>query len=122
MSELEQRGLLVAGEEVTEEETISPKSRINKRLLFYQIGIIIFTFFNYSFIHMVRQSWSVSKDKIEADLDISSNTLGVFDALFLGFYSAGLVINGYLGDRYNLKLVIGLGLICTGCCSACVNN
>ena len=39
--------------------------------------------------------------------------LGALDAIFLTAYSIGLFISGILGDRFNLRYVLSLGMIGT---------
>ena len=90
------------------------------RIRCMQYSTIVLSFFCYSCLHMARQSWSVSKNQIEEEDGIDQYYLGMFDTLFLCFYAVGLIFNGYMGDRYNLRWVISAGLLGAGLCTTAV--
>ena len=98
------------------------------------------TFLTYGFFHASRKTLSNSKDSLSiywtsetynetwpkphnADKWTRSNPmfttydeagvyLGVLDTLFMSFYAAGLYVFGYLGERFNLRLILAIGTLC----------
>jgi len=104
----------------------------------YHLVVFFLTFFSYALFHAARKSFSNVKTTISDEWRDSSSSndkscllkpddiwnshkmynnandaklfLGVLDALFLGAYSIGLFVSGILGDRYDLRLVLTLGM------------
>ena len=62
-------------------------------------------------MHSTRTAWSVSKDDFKASTNYDKNFLGIMDFIFLFSYAMSLKAGGGLGDKYNLKYYLGLGMI-----------
>ncbi|XP_032828386.1 sugar phosphate exchanger 3 [Petromyzon marinus] len=105
--------------------------------------VFLLTFFSYAFFHVTRKTFSNVKVSLSVqwtgtptnestgtlyppevwsahqlfpDENNASLFLGALDTIFLFSYAVGLYISGYLGDRFNLRLVLTLGM----CSSAIV--
>ena len=111
----------------------------NTRFTFFQLVIFCLTFVSYSLFHATRKTFSNVKTTISdewtpscdannhtcerllpdhiwndhtffTDHDDAKFFLGALDATFLAAYSIGLFISGILGDRFDLRLVLTLGM------------
>lgn len=82
---------------------------MNKRFVKYQYLAFIMTAVLYSLSHATRTIWGYSKPYIKDDYYTSSR-LGIIDFSFMAAYAIGQYLNGWLGDRVNLKLFLLLGL------------
>jgi sugar phosphate permease len=85
------------------------------------------TFFSYACLHVSRKSYSVVKSRIkdenffwsaDGERVTTDSMLATLDTLFLFFYAAGLYVAGYLGDRFNVRVVLTIGLLASGCVTA----
>ena len=86
----------------------------------YQILILIVTFFGFALLHGARTSWSMMKNEI-MEFGLETDELGAIDFSFLFAYACGLFFAGYIGDKFQLKRVISLGLILTSIFVTSVN-
>lgn len=71
--------------------------------------------FTVSFMAMVARhacltSWSMIKQDVGDELDISVTILGAFETTYLFFYAIGNFICGSLGDRFPLRVVVPCGI------------
>lgn len=100
--------------------------------------IFLLTFFSYALFHASRKTFSNVKSKVEANwiptirhtwiepsqiwqknhlFESESNAeqfLGILDAIFMLAYAVGLFISGYVGDRYDHRLVLTFGMFGSG--------
>ncbi len=88
---------------------------ITKRLA-YQISVFLLTFLTYAAFHSCRAVWSYSKDFIRRDPNFSmtDDDFGTVDLVFLLCYSSALYGFGWLGDKLDLRIYLGMGLVFTG--------
>ena len=71
---------------------------------------------------MCAQIYSIVKDPIEQDLNnsLTKDDLGDLDTVFLISYALGMFFMGYLADRSNIRVFLGLCMIGAGIgCAAC---
>lgn len=100
-------------------EIATPNQANNKRKTYYQAVAFLITALLYCSLHMSRTAWAYIKPSLLAsDSYYSDQMLGFLDTCFLGFYAMGLYAAGWLGDRVNMKLFLGVGalLAMTGFC------
>jgi len=64
-------------------------------------------------LHASRTAWAYSKPTLIEELDYNDTTLGWLDCAFLSAYGIGLFLNGWLGDRLKLKILLSLGVLLT---------
>ncbi|KAL4227077.1 hypothetical protein ACF0H5_015051 [Mactra antiquata] len=109
---------------------------------FYHVATFTLTFISYAFFHATRKSFSNVKSTISSEWSgtFGNSTrlnkpyeiwnahhmydqpkdaetyLGVLDAVFMVSYAAGLYISGIIGDRFELRKVL-----CIGMCLAAVS-
>ncbi len=68
------------------------------------------------------QIYSIVKDPIEQDLnnELTKDDLGDLDTVFLISYAVGMFFMGYIADRSNIRIFLGLCMIGSGIgCAAC---
>ena len=68
------------------------------------------------------QIYSIVKAPIEQDLnnDLTKDLLGDLDTVFLISYAVGMFFMGYIADRSNIRVFLGLCMIGSGIgCAAC---
>ncbi|CAI4222629.1 unnamed protein product [Auanema sp. JU1783] len=93
--------------------------RLSRKLI-----VFVVTFCSYGLYHSSRKTLSGVKSSVKTDwLDNTThlplfedeteakNFLGALDAIFMGCYAAALFFWGWLGDRFNPKVVVAVGMI-----------
>lgn len=88
--------------------SIKPRVKPEK-LEFYKYLAFISTAVLYSLSHASRTVWGYSKPYVRDDFYTSSR-LGILDFSFMAAYAVGQYMNGWLGDRVNLKLFLFVGM------------
>ena len=74
------------------------------------LQIYVLLFMTYASFTALRYSWSYTKMQLHREFEISLNTLGFVDSLFVGFYSSGLLLMGNLIYKVTLKTYIIIGI------------
>lgn len=78
------------------------------------------TFMSYAMYHASRKIYSVIKSDLDDEKwfgrDSSDANLGLLDALFLFFYAGGLYFGGTLGDKYDARYVLTIGMSSVAAC------
>ena len=102
---------------------------LKNRYRAYQALAFALTFLSYALYHAGRQPYSTTKSALQPpgnstesgsagyapfNSDGGGVYLGALDTTFLVAYAVGLFIAGPLGDRVNLRLFLGLGMIGSG--------
>ncbi|XP_078676922.1 sugar phosphate exchanger 3-like [Branchiostoma floridae x Branchiostoma belcheri] len=117
--------------------------QLTSKYTIYHVFVFLLTFFSYAFFHATRKTFSNIKTTISSEwtpqfcnatepclqpekiwmdrhlFDSSSDAepfLGWLDSTFLISYAVGLYISGILGDRFDMRKVLSLGM----CLSAVV--
>jgi sugar phosphate permease len=67
-------------------------------------------------------AWSIIRPQFKEDLKFTSFVLGVIDMMFLFSYAIGNIISGSLGDSYDSKKVLCLGMMGSGVSQCFVLN
>ena len=86
----------------------------------HQIKVFILTYICYGLFSSSRLSYSVTKPILEdewppfTNKEYGTTYLGILDSIFLTSYAIGLVCNGRLGDKINLRYFITFGLSISG--------
>jgi len=100
----------------------------------YHLLVFVLTFLSYAFFHATRKAFSNIKDTLRQEWtpyegnytldpptiwqtehffkseDNAALFLGAMDTTFLSTYAIGLFISGVLGDRFNLRKVLAIGM------------
>ncbi|WOK91606.1 glycerol-3-phosphate transporter 5 [Canna indica] len=113
-------------------DTLPPKRP--RRLLFYQISVLLLTFSAYAAFHASRKPPSIVKSVLGAEEPSSSSgggggwppfdgprgphRLGELDLAFLSSYSAGMYLAGHVADRVDLRRFLALGMLASGASTA----
>ncbi|XP_052832222.1 sugar phosphate exchanger 3 [Octopus bimaculoides] len=121
---------------------------IEMKFSYHHVVIFCLTFLSYSFFHATRKTLSNVKSSISDEwttegffksnrthLRILPNEtwnsrsvfdqkeadifLGYMDTSFMLFYSFGLFLSGYLGDKYELRKVLSFGMFSSGVVVLC---
>ena len=78
------------------------------------------TFMSYAMYHVSRKIYSVIKSRLDDEDWFGENSgdtkLATLDALFLFFYAVGLYFGGSIGDRYNPRYVLTIGMTAVSFC------
>ena len=69
-----------------------------------------------------RVNLSISLPYLQEAYGLSKATLGMIAGGFFTAYAAGQFINGVLGDRFNPRYFVGLGLFCAGISNVLFGN
>lgn len=87
-------------------------SRGKKKYFNYQVMAFFFTFCLYMLSHAARTVWGVTKKGLlrESGDYYTDSKLGILDFIFMLAYASGQFINGTLGDRVNIKVMLFLGM------------
>merc|ERR1719204_2021654 len=85
------------------------------RLIIHQTIVFVLTFWAYVSLHTSRQAFSNAKTNMIDDWGFTKYPLeGTMDAIFLFTYAIGLYISGWIGDIFDAKNVLSVGLFLTG--------
>ena len=85
----------------------------------YQATALVITFLAYVFLHAARKTFANVKPSLKADWadsmfggsgDACEDFFGVLDATFMFAYAIGLLLLGTLGDRYDMRWVLLVGM------------
>ncbi|CAJ0929010.1 unnamed protein product, partial [Mesorhabditis belari] len=95
----------------------------NERWTSYHISVFFITFFSFAFIHATRKTLSTVKSSMIHVWVVNSSDSSLFptkqaaeeflaflDFGFLVAYAVGLFFGGILGDRYNPRIVLSIGM------------
>ncbi|KAK9100467.1 hypothetical protein Scep_023897 [Stephania cephalantha] len=119
---------------------ISATKISQKPLFFFQILVLFITFLSYASFHASRKPPSIVKSVLSPKLESNLTKLGLnstqfdtgwspFDGLrgthrlgeldlaFLSAYSIGMYFAGHVGDRIDLRLFLGFGMLGSGVCT-----
>lgn len=102
---------------------------------YHHVIVFLLTFFGYSLFHATRKAFSNVKTTISEEWtpenlslphvydyklwnrrDLFNNAddaevfLGVLDTVFMGAYAVGLYLSGFIGDRFNMRIVLSVGM------------
>lgn len=72
--------------------------------------MFLLTFMSYAAMHALREGWSYSKSATEKEFGVDATFMGVVDALYLVFYTVGMVVLGSLMHRVSLRFYVIGGL------------
>ncbi|CAF1318854.1 unnamed protein product [Adineta steineri] len=112
---------------------------VKPRYTLYHLSTFLLTFISYAMLHAARKVFSNVKSTMAEEWSTVANEtlnpvkpddtwnqhrlynspkdatvfLGVLDAAFMFSYSAGLFISGVIGDRFDLRIVLCLGMVVT---------
>lgn len=64
----------------------------------------------YASLHALRSSWGSIKPHVGTDMGWSNTFLGALDTVFLIIYGFGLLICGILGDYFNKRYLLCIGM------------
>nr|CCA19510.1 sugar phosphate exchanger putative [Albugo laibachii Nc14] len=91
-------------------------------------GVFFLTFFSFVFFHFGRKSFAAMKGELSAESwmessfyskDDQAKMFGWMDTVFMLTYAAGLYASGFLGDRYDLRKMITIGMLSTSMILVC---
>ncbi len=75
--------------------------------------------FVYGGYYLCRNCYFVAKPAIATKLSLTNSQLGMIDLAFLSCYAIGQFVNGPLGDKYNPKRIIGIGMVASVAATVC---
>ena len=82
-----------------------------------QRRILVLSWLTYCLAYMLRVNINVVIPALAQTFDYTYTQLGLVTSLYFVTYMTGQVINGYLGDRVNSKLLILVGLVGSALCN-----
>ncbi len=72
----------------------------------------------YSVLYFMRLNISLALTDMGADLSLSSTQLGMISSVFFWCYAFGQLINGFLGERFQARFMVFIGLLGSGILNA----
>eukprot|EP00940_MAST-03C_sp_MAST-3C-sp2_P000153 g153.t1 len=85
-----------------------------------KFAVWMLTFLSYAMYHASRKIYSVIKSDLDDDKwfgnESNDTKLGLLDALFLFFYAGGLYFGGFIGDRFDPRYVLTIGMSAVALC------
>ena len=87
-----------------------PKSH-DSRFALFQNSAFILTALLYAVSHASRTVYGYVKPYVKEDQGYTNGELGLIDFTFMAAYAIGQYVNGWLGDRINTKISLGVGMI-----------
>lgn len=72
------------------------------------------SYFAYACIYIARLNLTVASPVLLEEQIMSASQIGIMGGIFFLFYSAGQLLNGYLGDIFPPKFMVMVGLLITG--------
>jgi len=110
---MQDRNEAIDGETINNSVPLIAKSRPkDNRFVIYQYSAFFLTAILYAISHASRTVYGYVKHDIKSDPYFSDSHLGIIDFTFMSAYAIGQYVNGYLGDRINIKISLGVGLVC----------
>jgi len=112
---------------VSDEPSVDLKS-VHRKLAFLKARAFLLTFISYAIYSGSRQAFGITKETLSPDSkhpnqpgyapfndkEWGSTYIGAVYTIFLACYAAGLFVTGPLGDRLNLRLFLGIGMLGSG--------
>ncbi|KAL8598399.1 hypothetical protein ACOMHN_032676 [Nucella lapillus] len=119
-------------------QDVSGGKRIPEQCEWYQVTVLLLTFFVYVSYHLSRKPLSVVKNSLHQNCSALRNEgnhppndttwcdwapfnsqdydhlFGWLDVGFLGTYAACMFLSGYVAERVNLRYFLTVGMLCTG--------
>lgn len=83
----------------------------DNRFVIYQNSAFILTAVLYAISHASRTVYGYVKPYVKEDQGYTNGQLGLIDFTFMSAYAIGQYVNGWLGDRINIKISLGVGMI-----------
>lgn len=93
------------------EVMITDPAEIKARYRYWERRVIIATIIGYATFYFVRKNLSVAMPVMEQSLGISKTDLGLFLTLHGVLYGVSKFVNGFLGDRSNVRTFMVVGLL-----------
>ncbi len=84
---------------------------IDPRYRFYRPRILFWSILGYALFYFVRKNLPVAMPVMEEQLHIGKVQLGLFLTLHGVIYGISKFVNGFLGDRFNARYFMAVGLI-----------
>ncbi|GMV43941.1 MAG: hypothetical protein AMXMBFR64_56570 [Myxococcales bacterium] len=69
------------------------------------------TWLSYASYYLTRKNFGVVKLRMERELGVSMDMLGIIDTVYLAAYALGQFVTGALGDRLGARRMIGWGML-----------
>ena len=95
----------------------APRAALDYHALYrrYRVQTFALTWLAYAAYYLCRTNYSIVKKTVADAHALDAIEVGWIDTTYLALYALGQFCNGVVGDRIGGKLLVGLGLLATGC-------
>ncbi|MBE6599605.1 MAG: MFS transporter [Ruminococcaceae bacterium] len=90
---------------------------VKRKLSLLPYIYIACAFFVYLAVYSVRELLGAVSPSLLALSVFNEDTLGVFSSIMFAFYGIGQFVNGFLGEKLNVKFMITAGLVSAALCT-----
>jgi sugar phosphate permease len=94
-------------------------SPIDPRYRHYRARILFWSILGYALFYFVRKNLPVAMPVMEKQLHIGKAQLGLFLTLHGVIYGISKFVNGFLGDRFNARYFMAVGLLLSAILNIC---
>jgi len=110
-----------------EHHEVSRKSK-KLRWTHHHLAVYVLTFMGYACYHATRKTFSNVKTAMsktwmcslvglsKCSASQAESMQGMLDSVFMISYAVGLYISGYIGDRFNVRYVLSIGMCSSAVC------
>lgn len=89
----------------------SPDASEQRALRSLRIRTFALTWVSYASYYVTRKNFAVVKLRLQRELGVSMDMLGIIDTVYLAAYALGQFVNGALGDKLGARRMIGWGML-----------
>ncbi len=89
----------------------APAADVDRRYQHYRPRILLWSIVGYALFYFVRKNLPLAMPAMEQHLGVTKSSLGLFLTLHGLIYGVSKFVNGFLGDRYDARLFMAVGLI-----------
>jgi len=90
---------------------LTDPAQIRKQHRYWQRRVMIATIVGYAIFYFVRKNLSIAMPVMEKTLGVTKTDLGLFLTLHGVLYGVSKFVNGFFGDRCNVRMFMVTGLV-----------
>jgi phosphoglycerate transporter family protein len=99
--------------------TLTDAAEIQARQRYWQRRVMVATIVGYAIFYFVRKNLSIAMPVMEKTLGVTKTDLGLFLTLHGVLYGVSKFVNGFFGDRCNVRAFMVTGLMLSAVVNVC---